>query len=384
MFSEKVSASRDRIFGLDLMRAVAIIAVLGSHILYIFPEQDGWFIPLLHLGGVMGVEIFFVLSGFLIGRILFRLYVNPDFKRVHLGEFIVRRWFRTLPNYYLVLVLNIVLVLAIGRNLPDNLPSYFLFLQNFRKTMDVFFTESWSLPIEEFAYILGPVVLLVLYHAFAKAKKETLFLLSTLLIIVTFIITKVVYNSRISDTSMMQWNEGLKAVTIYRLDAVFYGVLAAYISRTKKQVWKRYAGISFVLGVLLFFGFQFVLGAYVLTPTKAPFLWNVLYLPYNAICFCLMLPILSRWKASSPMINEPITLLSKISYAVYLLHYGLLLQAMRWIYPTEDLSLEGRFIYAGVYLVILMIISYFWYRLYEKPMTGLRDTARIKKLFKYD
>lgn len=272
MLSEHAAVSRDRIFGLYLMRALAITAVLGSHILYIFPEQDGGFIPLLHLGGVMGVEIFFVLSGFLIGRILFRLSVRPDFRSAHLGEFIVRRWFRTLPNYYLVLLLNSILVLAIGRNLPDTLPSYFLFLQNFRTSMDVFFTESWSLPIEEFAYILGPLVLLGCYYAFAKAKKQTLFLLSVLLIIVTFISAKIAYNSSISDTSMTQWNQGLKAVTIYRLDAVFYGVLAAYISETKVHLWKKNALISFVLGLVLFFGFQCILGAYALTPVKAPFL----------------------------------------------------------------------------------------------------------------
>lgn len=376
--------SRDRIFGLDLMRAVAIIAVLGSHILYIFPEQRGGIIPLLHLGGVMGVEIFFVLSGFLIGRILLRLYINPDFKTRDLGQFVVRRWFRTLPNYYLVLLLNILLVSAIGRELPANLSSYFLFLQNFRGPMDVFFTESWSLPIEEFAYLLGPVVLVVLYRVFARAKKETLFLLATLSIITTGITLKIVYNYDVLDSSIKQWNEGLKAVTIYRLDAVYYGVLAAYISQSKATYWDTYAAHLCVAGIILFFGFQFIIGAYTLTPLRAPLSWNVLYLPYHAVCFCLMLPLLSNWKKTCAILSQPVTILSKISYAVYLLHYGLLLQTMRWLFPIENLSLEARLVFTGVYIISLLLLSYAWYHLYERPLTNLRDTRLVKQLFNSD
>lgn len=109
------SSSRQRVFGLDLMRVIAILAVLGSHILYIFPEQYGGVIPLLQLGGVMGVEIFFVLSGYLIGSILLRLFVKENFGMSDVKYFLIRRWFRTLPSYYLALVLNILLVIAIGR-----------------------------------------------------------------------------------------------------------------------------------------------------------------------------------------------------------------------------------------------------------------------------
>ena len=182
-----------RIFGLDLMRAIAILGVLGSHILWIFPEANsGWLVYILQFGGVMGVELFFVLSGFLIGRILLRHFVNPQFHKGHFNYFLVRRWFRTLPNYYAVLLLNILLVTAIGRELPDTIARYFGFLQNFFSGMDIFFTESWSLPIEEFAYIIGPVLLLLAVSAFAKAKRETLFLVVTLVVILFFITTNII------------------------------------------------------------------------------------------------------------------------------------------------------------------------------------------------
>ena len=135
-----------RIFGLDLMRAVAILFVVFSHALWIVPELPGLPGELLRLMGVLGVEIFFVLSGFLIGRILLNQF-SVAYNKAKLQYFWVRRWFRTLPNYYLILLLNIAILFYIGRELPDSLWQYFFFLQNAFSAMDIFFTESWSLPI---------------------------------------------------------------------------------------------------------------------------------------------------------------------------------------------------------------------------------------------
>ncbi|RMB62948.1 acyltransferase [Dokdonia sinensis] len=370
-----------RIFGLDLMRAIAILAVLGSHTLWIFPEATGTLPSLLKFGGVMGVELFFVLSGFLIGRILFKIFTKDDFTIVDLKYFLVRRWFRTLPNYYLILILNIILVSAIGRALPDSLPLYFGFLQNMTSGMDIFFTESWSLPVEEVAYVVGPFLLYVVVSAFAKAKKETIFLFTTLSIILTFLMTKVFYNLHVANSSLDYWNINLKAVVLYRLDAIYYGVLAAYLSLKHPDFWKRNSGFLGIAGVVLFLGFQWILGKYQLSIAQAPFIWNVLYLPVVSISFCFFLPFLSQWKKAPKFIGKPIFTLSIISYAVYLLHYGILLQGMRWLQPIEGLNNNERLLFAGIYLLLTILISYLWYRIYEKPMTDLRDHPKIKGLF---
>ncbi len=151
--------SRKRIFGLDLMRAIAIVLVVFSHITWILPNAHGFIPDLMSVAGVLGVELFFVLSGFLIGRIIYKLFLSSDFGFKSVLHFWVRRWFRTLPNYYLALILNIVIAIYIGLSLPDNLFRYFIFLQNFNSEMPFLFIESWSLSIEEFAYILGPLLL---------------------------------------------------------------------------------------------------------------------------------------------------------------------------------------------------------------------------------
>lgn len=84
---------------------------------------------------------FFVLSGFLIGRMLF----DVAERRLDVRQFLLRRWFRTLPNYYLFLAINAVLFHRyLGQ--PAGNASYMLFAQMLIRRMDsAFFAESWSL-----------------------------------------------------------------------------------------------------------------------------------------------------------------------------------------------------------------------------------------------
>ncbi|MFD0778212.1 acyltransferase family protein [Flavobacterium myungsuense] len=74
-----INANNHRIFGLDLFRSIAILMVLLSNLLLIYPNLNDKLAQILVLFGFWGVEIFFVLSGFLIGNILFNLYVQNDF-----------------------------------------------------------------------------------------------------------------------------------------------------------------------------------------------------------------------------------------------------------------------------------------------------------------
>ena len=95
-----------------------------------------------------GVELFFVLSGFLIGGILIRLFEEPKvFGWKELLNFWLRRWFRTLPNYYLVLILNIIIVYfgVIKEDFSQFNWKFFFFLQNLflREILDPLLILIW-------------------------------------------------------------------------------------------------------------------------------------------------------------------------------------------------------------------------------------------------
>jgi peptidoglycan/LPS O-acetylase OafA/YrhL len=105
-----VQALRSRNYGLDLLRAAAICLVLISHFSLVFV---GLFDPnpVVQIAGFLGVELFFVLSGFLIGQILLRtVLVSPFLSTVKV--FWSRRWLRTLPAYYVVITILLVLSAA--------------------------------------------------------------------------------------------------------------------------------------------------------------------------------------------------------------------------------------------------------------------------------
>src|SRR5450759_5386369 len=95
----------DRVFGLDVLRAAAIMGVVCAHgFVVLYPHLVG-VLGIFGHGGFYGVELFFVLSGFLIGQILIR--EGPALGHAaNVAVFYVRRWFRTLPLFFLFLGFN--------------------------------------------------------------------------------------------------------------------------------------------------------------------------------------------------------------------------------------------------------------------------------------
>lgn len=368
-----------RIFGLDLMRGVAIAFVVFSHALWIVPELPGLPGEMLRLMGVLGVEIFFVLSGFLIGRILLRLF-NKGYDKRQLYYFWVRRWFRTLPNYYLILLVNIAIVWIVGRALPDTLWQYFFFLQNATSAMDIFFTESWSLPIEEFTYLLAPLLGWGL-HKFLKFSSSRAFLWTAIVMIGYGLISKYGYHLTVAQADMYFWNENLKTVTLYRLDTIFYGMLGAYLAQKYSAFWRNNRFVIALFGMLVLLSINFGIPKLGWFIEAKPLFWNVFYLPINSLAIALFLPFLDGWKSAPTWIRGPVTRVSLFSYSMYLLHYSVILQLLKFWFPTEVLSPIDKAVYIVVYLLLTYVCSYILYRLYERPMMNLRDMAFVKRYF---
>ncbi|HTV42772.1 MAG TPA: acyltransferase family protein [Candidatus Sulfotelmatobacter sp.] len=110
---------KERYFGPDLIRALAIVLVLLSHTVPGGTEFPALGVARYYLG-LLGVEIFFVLSGFLIGGILIdELYSDRLESISGTVSFWRRRWFRTLPNYYLFLAIIILQERLSSGTFPD-------------------------------------------------------------------------------------------------------------------------------------------------------------------------------------------------------------------------------------------------------------------------
>ena len=149
---------RQRQPGLDLLRALAIIVVVIYHAgIMGFPLPNR-----VHRWGWIGVDLFFVLSGYLIGgQLLAELARN---NRLNLPQFYTRRALRILPAYFVILA--IYFLLPLWREYPDMAQPLWKFLfsiQNIALHGGTSFSHAWSLAVEDQFYLALPFLLLVLF-----------------------------------------------------------------------------------------------------------------------------------------------------------------------------------------------------------------------------
>jgi peptidoglycan/LPS O-acetylase OafA/YrhL len=141
-----------RNFNLDVLRGVAILLVLLHHL----------GVPFFRTGGWIGVDLFFVLSGFLIAGLLFREWETSG--RISVGRFYVRRGFKIYPGFYALLAVT----LAINFGAPSLMRAQYpvtahstlaelFFVQNYFHGI---WGQTWSLAVEEHFYLLLPLLLL--------------------------------------------------------------------------------------------------------------------------------------------------------------------------------------------------------------------------------
>src|SRR5690606_17687011 len=135
-----------RNFGLDLLRSISIFVVFMSHLYLIFPPGGRMQAVSMFFSMIDGVTIFFVLSGFLVGYRLIETFTTSTITvKGGLLALLVSRWSKTLPSYYVILFL--LLMLRHHYISENSIPveKYVFFIQNFHESHPIFFEEAWSL-----------------------------------------------------------------------------------------------------------------------------------------------------------------------------------------------------------------------------------------------
>lgn len=146
-----------RLDGLDTLRALAIILVFMYHYM-VFVSRESTFGIASDLGWT-GVDLFFVLSGYLIGNQIFSGLAKGQ--QLSIKTFYVRRFLRTLPNFYVVLALFFLFPSVMGGRTPPPLWRFLSFTQNINLAPGTAFSHAWSLCIEEQFYLLLPALALL-------------------------------------------------------------------------------------------------------------------------------------------------------------------------------------------------------------------------------
>lgn len=309
-----------------------------------------------------GVELFFSLSGFLIGRILLSLFLNPQFKLRDIPVFWIRRSLRILPLYFLLYFAYLLMYNLYIYPVRFDI-SYLLFLQNIRST-PTFFGESWSLSIEEWFYLCVPVAILFFYCIaslfFRRRKAEIAFLFAAFGLILSMIIFR---------QASVESGIDHQAV-IFRMDAIAYGLIAAYASMKIPRLSNSRSAQIITGGLALWFTAAIIKLAPDINAHTKP-----LYYPLCGIGSAAM--VLGLYYYSFKRRILFVTHTSKISYSIYLIHLSGFLIPLS--IATLGLPTPILFIVWLVSFPLIWILSLLSFKFIELPFLSLRSKLTWKK-----
>jgi peptidoglycan/LPS O-acetylase OafA/YrhL len=368
--NDRKQISAKRFFGLDFLRALSISLLLFSHSSWIY-NSSGILGKMQDASGFLGVELFIVLSGFLIGGILYKQFLHENYTLKDAGLFVTRRLMRVLPSYYLVILIITIIYLLFGFSVSE-VWKYPLMIQNFSSPIPAFFPESWSLPIKEIGYIFVVILLLVVSKTFIKASKQVLFLTVVIGLIAFTFLLKLYYDIHSANLQLRIWSFTVRSVVIYRIDSVFIGVLFGYFYHNYKEFIMSKRKQFLAVGILLFLVLFLCIVVFKLRLTNASWFWNILCLPLVSTAICLFIPFLLNWKSPPQAIGNGITFICNIAYSIYLLHYSVVLFLLKYFIDTKDFGLWQLNLFAILYVSITVGLSYLFYTYFEKPINQFR------------
>ncbi len=325
-----------------------------------------------------GVELFFVLSGFLIGGILIRTFMKEDyFSKSALWGFWSRRWFRTLPNYWLLLTVAIILQKVMKTNEINNFVWHdYLFLQNlWYPCVDSLFTEGWSLAIEEWFYLTLPLVVCFLRLIFPSTPRQQFLLRVFAGYALVFILVRLI--NAFAPINGLDPDEGIRKVVLFRLDAVMYGVLFAWLSYFHQPLFLKYRKQLLYLSligtsILYFFTTKYVLIFYTHFPFFPRFMRDAFLFLVMPLTLSLCLPYASSINiVRNRLLAISIRHISKISYSLYLVHFTLVFMPF-FHEHRQPTPLTALAMYL-LYWAIVIGLSSFIYYVFEHPILKLRD-----------
>jgi peptidoglycan/LPS O-acetylase OafA/YrhL len=344
----------------DGLRGLAILSVLIGH--------SGFLEALPHAGMLeytrFGVDLFFVLSGFLITGIL----TDSRGSQHYFRNFYARRALRIWPLYYLVLFVAFVVAPLFAPSMRPTAvsvwPAFVFYVQNivfaYRSTYPFGLGATWSLAVEEQFYLTWPVLVFLL-------KKRTLAIVSVLLAVMSLSL-RLFFHVHGAPVGFVHF------FTLSRLDSIAFGSLAALWLRSPSCTLVRWRTHAYQF---LGFGMAGTILARVLMHRNS----SIVGYTFLAFTFTGLLGISLASDPRSSLLGRSLSAawlryIGRISYGIYLLHYPLFILWARFIgslgfYQTHKLAgnLAG---FAGQIALATIAASISW-RFFEEPILRLKE-----------
>ena len=361
--------STGRTFGLDIMRAVGILVVMEEHSFHLIADyvpRDHVLFPYMDK-----ISFFFVLSGFLIGNIIMKLYNRDNFGSRDVVIFWIRRWVRTVPLYILVITCLVILRYSfthVGFIFPWR---EFVFFQNFyypEADPYYFYPEGWSLAVEEWFYFLVPAIIFICHLLFSKIISKKQLLIGVIVsIIIAATALRVHRALNTPDMNIYTWNIWFYKIVLLRLDTIMFGFFAAFVRHYYHSFWERCKDVCFYL---------FIAGMIVTIAFHGYWrdhgLWlKTFFLTQTGIIMMLWLPKLDSMKTGKGFWVKFITYLSKLTFALFLLNRTPILKSMMQVFPAKDLPMAlCEYV---LYYVLVLLSATLMHKYLEQPVMKFRE-----------
>lgn len=371
-----------RLIQLDVLRGIAILLVLCRHPIITWPYAGPlhWPMHRLYNLGWTGVDLFFVLSGFLIGGLLFTEIKRTN--KLDIKRFLIRRGFKIWPAY-MVLITFVFCRLVYQTSLPEACKVIWpnvLHLQNYFHTVR---PPTWSLAVEEHFYLLLPLYLIIVIHYRRPGGSMPAIPITAVVLIVACTTIRYLVNPHLT----MNWKQVI-AVTHVRIDGLFFGVMLAYFYHLYPQ---KLAWIGRYQTFLLLFGLLLISPMAVFDQGDSPWVWTIgitmLYLGYGSILLAFVYTRPGEGLLGKAMKNSVASGLAWIgvfSYSIYLwqvdlAHDPLQWLMYQWIGPIGEHPLHIRhmslvwFVITSSYMAAAVLAGVVMAKLIEMPVLSLRE-----------
>ncbi|HRO44564.1 acyltransferase [Agriterribacter sp.] len=346
---------------LDGVRGIAALMVMFFHFFFQLKTDDAFLLTVRKLSyfGETGVSLFFVLSGFLITRILMASRQNERF----FYHFYLRRSLRIFPLYYLFLAVY-YFVFPLVKHVPQEPFSmqavYWIYMQDFAFTFN-WAAEGpghfWSLAIEEHFYLFWPLLVYYLNN-----KK------------ITYVISAIIITALLTRGLLIAGNYEYRFFTFSRMDELAMGALLAVLEakgklKQVKQNRKRFLFLFIISAILVLLFWQSLTG----TSSNLFFrLTRFLILGFAYFSFIGFVITAGQGFFIKKMLRiPPLIYTGKISYGLYVYH-PICFWLARQFFKTGNIWIEAILCFAFTY-----IIASGSYYLFEKRFLNL------KKYFEY-
>lgn len=304
--------------GLNFIRIFSALSVFITHWVIYTNFETPAYTKHASIISVLGVEIFFCLSGFLICKQGLKIIKNKKHLSSNLFVFIARRIMRTWPLYFFGLICYIIYF----KYYNIELIYYFSFTQNliWPIVSPNFFSVSWSITVEEYFYFLFPVLLVSIYILCNKflyrPNLDNYIIVSCLVILISLFFLR-----HFIDINYNEWGSNLRRIGLLRIDAIAAGGLSFYVLKKFKS-YKYFLNILLLLFIFsLIVSYCFLINYFQYGNFKYKIIeYNIIFLLLysfgcSSVILCEMLI-----QNENRKVNIFLSKLANISYPLYIFH----------------------------------------------------------------